>query len=287
MRSLSPLTFFPAASLVALSGCATVHRGAGGYCAPPVMAASAALVPDPPPAPGAPHEAQMAALLGLGAVKVEGPGRTAEERATAVERVELATLILEATAAELDCEGERAEQAADYLSRGQSSTVQSLTIGSIAAAAVTSIAGVLLSTSNRPSGEQDGVAIGGGVVTAGLGLGSLFVHSHADFGHPRNLLTDVWQGPDTPATYPAFVWGYLTRAEFSNDKRAPIREKIVARWKHFRQVEDRESALLLFGRGGSYDADLLRTRAAMLDEVKAEVELEYQDLEAFAAAALR
>ena len=40
---------------------------------------------------------------------------------------------------------------------------------------------------------------------------------------------------------------------------------------------------MLFGGGGSYDVDSLRLRAAILDEVKAEVELARQDLAALAA----
>jgi hypothetical protein len=229
----------------------------------------------------------MAALLGLSGVTLEQAQRSSDVRVHVVERVELASLAIEATSAELDCEAERAEQAADYLTRGQSSSVQALTIGSVAAATVTAIAGVLLSTNGRPAAEQDTVAISGGVVTAGLGLSSLFVHPRTDFEHPRNLLADVWVGPAASVTYPSLVWGYLTRPEFSNSRHAAIREKIVARWRQFRQVGDAATAAILFGGGGSYDADALRSRAAMLDEVKTEVELAHQDLAAFAAALLR
>ena len=86
--------------------------------------------------------------------------------------------------------------------------------------------------------------------------------------------------------YPPLVWSYLTRREFSNNQREPIREKIKARWRRFEQVDDPTAAALLFGKGGSYDADALRTRAAMLDEVRAEVELCHQDLLAFVATTL-
>jgi len=230
----------------------------------------------------------MAALLGLGGVASEQTAPPPlDVRVRVVERIELARLAIASTSAELECESERAEQAADYLTRRQSRTVQALTIGSVAAAALTGIAGVFLSTRGAPDGDQDAFAISGGTVTAALGLGSLFVHSHADFEHARNLLTDVWTGPPLSSTYPSIVWTYLTRAEFSNGQREAIREKIVARWRRFEQVDDPAAEALLFGRGGSYDADTLRTRAAMLDEVRAEVELTHQDLAAFAAAVLR
>jgi hypothetical protein len=273
-------------ALTSLQACAPTIAHGGGYCAPPAVA-TFALDPGEAPPEGAPREEHMAALLGLRGVTADQASHAPDVRTRVVERVQLASVAIEATAAELDCEGERAEQAADYLTRGQSGTVQALTVASVAAATLTSIAGVLLSTNNRPTAEQDTVAITGGVVTAGLALGSLFVHPRTEFTHARNLLADVWEGPGASAIYPPFVWAYLTRPAFSNSGQAAIREKIVARWKQFRQVEDPATAATLFGHGGTYDADALRSRAAMLDEVKAEVELAHQDLAALAAALLR
>ena len=229
----------------------------------------------------------MAALLGLrDAASVQGD-RSVETRLRVVQRVELARIEIASTAAELDCESERAEQAADYLSRRQTKSVQLLTIGSVAAAALTGIAGVFLSTRDAPATGQEVLAVSGGAVTAGLGLASLFVHARTRFDHPRNLLADIWTGPATSLTYPPFVWTYFTRAEFSNAQREAIRARIVARWRRFEEVGDARTAELLFGTGGSYDADTLRTRAAMLDEVRAEVELTQQDLAELAAAVLR
>jgi len=125
-------------------------------------------------------------------------------------------------------------------------------------------------------------------VTGGLGVGSLYVHPRIDFQHPRNLLTDLWTGPPTSSTYPPLVWAYLTRAQFSNEEQQAIREKIVARWRRYRDIaSDPVETALLFGAGGSYDAATLRARAAMLDEVKAEVELVSQDIEALATVLVR
>jgi hypothetical protein len=274
------------ASLLALPGCAPSTTLGGGYCAPPSMA-SFSLRADGPLPDGAPREAQMAVILGLGDVTSDEVAKSSDARLRVVERLALARIAIDATSAELHCEGERAEQAAGYLGRGQTSTVQTLTISSIAAATLTGIIGVLLSTNSRPAAEQDAVAISGGVVTAGLGLSSLFVHPRVTFEHPRNLLADIWAGPAASATYPSFVWTYLTRPEFSNSGQSAIREKIVARWKQFHEVEDPATAAILFGHGGSYDADELRLRAAMLDEVRVEVELAHQELATLAAALLR
>ncbi len=272
--------------MLVLAACSTPTAGTGGFCRPP-SAVPFSLGPELPAADAAPRESRLAALLGLSGVRADEASGSAETRARVVERVEVASLVIESTAAELDCEGERAEQAADYLARGQASTVQALTIGSIVAATLTSIAGVLLSTAGRSATDQDAVAVSGGAVTAALGLGSLFAHAQVTFEHSRNLLSDIWRGPQTSTTYPPLVWAYLTRSEFSNSGRAAIRERIVSRWKQFQQVDEPRTAAVLFGTGGSYDADTLRLRAAMLYEVKAEVELTHQELVTLAASLLR
>ena len=273
--------------LLALPACFRDAARGGGYCAPPDPRALLPLDSDELPPEGAPREDSMAALLALSGLSAEQASVSSDIRVRIVERVELASLAIEATSAELDCEAERARQAADDLTRGQTTSTQALTVASIAAATLAGVAGVLLSTSGKSAVEQDTVAISGGVVTAGLGLGALLVHPHVVFEHPRNLLADVWLGPSTSTTYPPFVWAYLTRPEFSNGGYAAIRQRIVARWKQFRQVEAPSTAAILFGGGGSYDAGALRTRAAMLDEVKAEVELGHQDLTAFARTFLK
>jgi hypothetical protein len=238
-----------------------------------------------PPA-SAPREEQMAALLGVRALYATPPAsRSVEARQVAIERVFLAELAIAATTAELDCESERADQAAAFILRQKSTEVQWLTLGSIAAATLTGIAGVFLSTKDASDGAQLGVAAGGGALTAGLGVSTLYVAPHIAFEHRRRLLGDVWRGPIVTDTYPSIVWAYLTRGEFSNDQRGSIREKIVSRWTRFDAIaHDPEATALLFGTGGTYDAETLRTRAAMLDQVKAEVALENQDLAALAAA---
>jgi hypothetical protein len=196
--------------LGALEGCATATVR-GGYCAPPTPAALS-VNPDPPPLDSASHEEHVAALAGLSGMTAEQVSRSEDLRLRVVERVELASLAIGATSAELDCESERAEQAADYLGRAQTSSVQDLTVGSIAAATVTGVAGVLLSTHGAPGFAQDTTAVSGGAVTAGLGLASFFVHQRASYEHQRNLLADVWFGPATSETYPPVIWTYLTSA---------------------------------------------------------------------------
>jgi hypothetical protein len=226
----------------------------------------------------------MAALLGVRALFVEGTHDEAA-RVELLARIEEARLTVAGTRAELDCAGESAKQAGDYLALAQDSAVHSLTVASIAAAAATSIVSVFLSTRPASTWIQNGFAIGGGAVTAGLGAASLDVRLHIRMDHPRNALADVWFGPKESTLYPPVVWGYLTDPEFSNDRRESIRARIVERWVQFQGVrkDDPKLVALLFGAGGTYDEGTLRMRASMIDQVKAEVDLMNQDIAALAA----
>ncbi len=289
MRALFLIPLLSTAS-TASTACAPATLPGGGYCAPPALVPWS-IASDPPPPASADRTERLAALLGLRDALVERRAShataSAESRVRALERIELARVAVAATVAELDCEGERAEQAADYLTRSGSNAVQRLTVASVLVAAGTSIAGVLLSTRNARADVQDTVAVSGGALTVGLGLGSLYVRPRVEFTHPRNLLADVWNGPATSTTYAQPVWAYLARPEFSNDQRDPIRAHVIARWRTFEQLQsDPSCTSLLFGAGGAYDAEQLRARAAMLDEVKAEVDLENQDLAVLAATLL-
>ena len=280
-----------AATALFAAACTPATLPSGGYCAPPVSATWTFHEDEVPPS-GAGRTERMAALLGLRDALLErrasGGAAPPASKLQVVERLELARVAIAATSAELACEGERADQAADYLTRRRSQAVQELTVASVLAATFTSIAGVLLSTSDTKAGVQDAAAIGGGAVTAGLGLASLYVRPRVAFTHPHNLLADIWRGPATSSSYPFPVWGYLTRREFSNNQLRPIREHIIARWGTFETVEkDRSEVELLFGAGGDYDVGSLRMRAAMLDQVKAEVDLENQDLAVLVAELVR
>lgn len=268
------------AAAISLTACGAPAVRGIGYCAPPVSVPSYAS--DPPPAAGAPRDERVASLLGVHAEWSSG-ATDDTTRLRVLARLEEARLAIAGVRAELDCDGESAEQVADTLARTQSSATQGLTIASVAAAAVTSIVGVFLSTNQSPRWTQNGFAIGGGVITAGLGVGSLVVRPRTKFDHPRNMLADVWNGSARSTTYPPLVWGYLTDPQFSNEQRQSIRTQIVERWKHFQRVQDDpQNVALLFGAGGAYDIDALRMRAQMLDEVKAEVDLMNQDLAVFA-----
>jgi hypothetical protein len=269
----------------ALVACAPQTLPGSGYCAPPSSVRSFAADPTPPGPVS--REELTAALLGLHALFVEAP-RDDAARLRIATRLEEARILVASTRAELDCAEESARQLADYLTRSASTITQATTIASIVTAAATGIVSTFLSVNEAPAHAQEGFAIGGGVVVAGLGAASLSVHPRATVPHERNLLADVWTGPKESAAYPPVVWGYLTQPALSNEQRVSIREKIVGRWRGLRGIgDDPRTAALLFGSGGPYDAETLRTRAAMLADVKAEVDLMNQDLAALAAQLFR
>lgn len=260
-----------------LAGCAPPAVVVGsGYCAPPRRVSP--VVPEAMPPSGSSREEFMAALIGLRSA-LHADDHDENERILALERVGEAKLAVASTAAELDCEAKRAGQAADLLAHRQQNTVQALTIASIVSAAATGVASVFASTTNGSAWTQNGIAIGGAAVTSGFGVASLYVQPTIHFEHPDNMLADILNGPLQSATYPPVIWGYLSTPEFSNDQRAPIRVKLVERWRHFHGLGDDPRVMsLLFGQGGNYDLDTLRIRAAMLEQIRAEVELADQEI---------
>lgn len=271
---------------VAFGACATGQAptgGAWGFCAPP-EALPVAWREDPAPARASRVE-QIAALLGvsdeLRETRTEQPAdepwaRTG--RVVMLERLEVTRTILEATVAELDCERERAVQIASSLHARKERSTLRFTISSIVMGAATTIASSVLAGANASVWSQEVVALSGGAITAGLAVMPLFDHPTVELQHERNILADVWLGPREPSTIPPVVWAYLTRPAFSNERRTSIRANVVARWKAYELQGVAFDPALLFGTRGRYDAATLDLRAAMLDQIKAEVRLMNQDL---------
>ena len=246
----------------------------GSYCEP-TSARREAWTEDVAPA-GASHRARIRAALGLEALTAPLGDEKAQRLAT-LERVEEARLAIARISAELDCEGERADQVGTYLQEKSSSWVQGFTVASLVAGAATGVASSILMAADASRGSQLAVGVSGASVAGALGIGALAVHPRLPFAHARNLLADVWNGPRVSTVYPPVVWAYLSRPEFSNLGDQPIRAKIAARWRSFAELEA-DDVKLLFGTGGAYDEKALHVRASMLNQVKAEVELLNQEL---------
>jgi hypothetical protein len=196
-----------------------------------------------------------------------------------LERVVETHMEVAAIVAELDCEGERTSQVSEHMRQRETLLARWLTVASITVGAAAAIVVAALQGADSAPSVQEGVGIGGGALSAGLGLTELFIHEKRTFPHARNLLHDIWKGPARSRVFPPALWFYLTEPEFSNTGVRSIRESIVQRWKRFREAD--EGANLLFGAGGVYKTDRLSTRANMLDQLKSSVDSMNQELAHF------
>jgi hypothetical protein len=208
----------------------------------------------------------------------------AQQKLRVRDRIDLAELDLESVGAELECESDRAEHVGLELHAADSDDVRDFTIASVlfgAAAAVTS--GILTAKDASPK-AQGTVAIVGGVGGAAFGIGALTVHHSIAFMHPRNLLREIWNAPKFTPLVPVPVWIYLARPEFGPEGKISLRDALIKEWKRSGQLggdpshPDDARVHLLFGDGGTYDADALETREAMLDQVQGAMNLMHQEL---------
>ena len=180
-------------------------------------------------------------------------------------------------AAELDCEGEQADQIATYLDQRDTRRIRRLTILSVVLGAVTTVTTALIQAST-PSKV---VSISGGVVSAGFGgLAAFSSNRSVQFTHTRNLLAPIWYQPTQSSAYPPVVWYVLNEKLFSNEGQHSISHNIRERWQRY-AVRDAspEQIQLYFGEGGNYQADDLHNRANMLNQLQSSIRSINQDLQ--------
>ncbi len=299
------------ASLLVLAGCATRPATrlavAAGYCDPPLpYRYNPAFAPQPDleaaltPALLAHYPRRnlltanavgilpaLQTLLTLQEAARQHPGPATElavlrQRHLLANQVALVSSTVASLAAELDCEGERADQVAGYLKNLDDRRTQRLNVLSIGVGAASGIGTTVIENQRG----QYALGIGGGLLAAGLGLLTLSQAGHtAEFGHPRNLLADVWAEKQASDVFPPSVWYLLTEPSFSNGGQTTIAHNTRQRWQHYGQLarpesnEGKELASLLFGPGGQYSADELTVRANLLNELQSAVRLLNQELQ--------
>ena len=193
------------------------------------------------------------------------------------DRVRTARVELEAVIAELDCEGERANLAAVYLDNFNNQRNRRYTVASVVTGALTTVAGVLI----LGRSGQIAVGVGGGLLSAGLALATINPKGRKiAFYHERNLLRSIWSDTASNHEYPRFVWHMLHEKQLSNSGTVTLAQSIRDRWMQFvfNGDPDKKQVALLFGNGGSYHADDLHRRAAMLDQLQSTIRSINQDL---------
>lgn len=221
--------------------------------------------------------AQLRALEAQVAEKVDGARvRLLELRQQIADRLLLASLEASSIAAELECEKGRSEDLASQLEEVQNSIQNRRTVIAIVADAVSGLlSGGLLFLGLPPlAGTMDVI---GNTLQGGYGLGALGGQQQHELRHERNLLAEVWNGPDQPRFFPMSVWRFLNQGT-----PRPRREALALEWRRRlgppgSELERRRTELF-FGGGGTYTVEELRYRGEMLDRLKASVRLMAQDL---------
>lgn len=192
-------------------------------------------------------------------------------------RLLIAQSELQAVAAELDCEGERSDMAADYLDNLNSKRNKNFTVSSVIIGALTTVATATISKNST----QVAVGISGGLVSAGLGAFTINPKGRKlEFYHKRNLLRTIWTETSANADYPGFVWMMLHEKKFSNKGDITLAQSIKNRWVQFQfdGKSDNDQEKLLFGNGGDYYADDLHTRSSMINQLQSTIRSINQDL---------
>ncbi len=200
-------------------------------------------------------------------------------------RLLLVSTELNSFSAELDCEGERADQLASYLDERADNRNDLLTVASITVGALTTI----LSVAIPSDATQKTVGLVGGLLSGGLGGSSLLKGRKVHFDHPRNVLTDVWHMPQKSDIYTPFIWYMLNEKSFSNEHKQGIIHSIHDRWLtlEFDGEEKGNKQELLFGKGGKYKANDLHSRADLLNQLQSSIRSLNQDLQSFVLAVNR
>lgn len=204
-------------------------------------------------------------------------------RQSLIARLGLVELELATVAAEVDCYEERTEAIASNLRERNDARLRGITAAAISVGAIFGITSGALAVADLEPASA-GVAIAGGIGEAGLGLGFLWTSGGAVFVPiERNLLHEVWTGPEDARLFPPSVWG-LMQAPRGEGRTSP-REDLVARWQKSTRLgrpgstrEKERIALLFSSSGGRYDLEELDLRAQLLDQLEAELNLLSADL---------
>ena len=229
--------------------------------------------------------AQMPTLEAEMAQNIEGSAvRFLRVRQQLSDRIVMAILDVARTAAEADCEEERADQLADRLQEVRDKKIRYRTLIAIVGDALVGVmAGALGLALQETASEAS--AIFGGVVATAFGFAAAFTGGEHDFRHDRNILKEVWEGPAQSILMPMSVWRFLNRPLSDDPERRSFRETLISRWQEDgrlgtpgSETEQRRLALF-FGEGGTYEIEDLRARASMLDLLEADVNLMSEHLQ--------
>lgn len=183
------------------------------------------------------------------------------------QKIQDALVEIDALVGELDCEGERCDQLKELLEGMNSKRDNKLTVASIVIGALSAVADACISN----DGWNKGVAIGAGVIGAGLGWATLSPKGkRLILKHKRNHLRAIWEEKNSNG-FPPIVWYMLNETKFTNTQQSTMLRNIRKRWLTFTFEDDIKEAnkSVLFKSEGVYTEDLLETRSQIVGQLKA------------------
>ncbi|MBS9525326.1 hypothetical protein KIH41_00300 [Litoribacter ruber] len=190
-------------------------------------------------------------------------------------KVNVTSLEVSAIAGGLDCEEEKAEQLGQFLEKKERRRERNLTVASIITGASSSIimGTILLASGSDTWLEVAGIT--GGLVEVYLGLKILSLEKRVKIEHPVNVLKMIEEEDNSQGVFPASVWHYFQTTPTQDGE--AFRDKLLYRWQEYNDLPEDEFEVL-FGLGGEYNAEMLQSRADLLDQLGAQITLMKQDL---------
>lgn len=191
------------------------------------------------------------------------------------QKVRDALVEIDALVGELDCEGERCDQLKELLESMNSKRDNKLTVASIVIGALSAVADACISN----DGWNKGVAIGAGVIGAGLGWATLNPKGkRLILKHKRNHLRAVWEEKNSNE-FPPIVWYMLNEIKFTNTQQSTMLRNIRNRWLTFTFEDDIKEAnkSSLFKDEGVYTESMLETRSQLVGQLKATTQTLHQN----------
>ena len=191
------------------------------------------------------------------------------------QKVRDALVEIDALVGELDCEGERCDQLKELLEGMNSKRDNKLTVASIVIGALSAVADACISN----DGWNKGVAIGAGVIGAGLGWATLSPKGkRLILKHKRNHLRAVWEEKNSNE-FPPIVWYMLNEIKFTNTQQSTMLRNIRKRWLTFTFEDDIKEAnkSSLFKNEGVYTESMLETRSQIVGQLKATTQTLHQN----------
>lgn len=191
------------------------------------------------------------------------------------QKVRDALVEIDALVGELDCEGERCDQLKELLESMNSKRDNKLTVASIVIGALSAVADACISN----DGWNKGVAIGAGVIGAGLGWATLNPKGkRLILKHKRNHLRAIWEEKNSNE-FPPIIWYMLNETKFTNTQQSTMLRNIRNRWLTFTFEDDIKEAnkSSLFKDEGVYTESMLETRSQLVGQLKATTQTLHQN----------